>query len=471
MGLPLLLALLAIPALLRVLGAERFGWLTLLWALVSYMGLFDLGLPRALTQRLAPALSQQRWADAGAVGGTVAALVAVLGLALGVLLALAAPAVASLLTTADEHRQGLTTALRWMALALPLTLMTSVMRGALEACHAFRVINVVRLPLGLWTFAGPWIVAAWWGADLGLIGAALALGRLLAFAAHGVAVAHVLSALRRHWRWDGASCAPLLRAGGWLTAGNLVGPLMGYSDRFYLGIAISGAAAAYYAAPQEIVTKLWVIPGAVTAVLLPEFAVRAQEAGVAAWRLFDAAVAWIFVALLPLTLGLALFAHELLGLWLDPGFAAHSAPLLAWFALGIQINVVAHVALTWLHAQGRYRAPALLQMIEFPVFLLLLWGLTTNWGLEGAAIAWVLRMVVDCTCLFALCAGERSRARWRSWGLAVSLGVLPFLGTVCESLGGRLLLWGGVVALALGCARHWQRQQHGWRPAVAGRQS
>ena len=53
LGLPLLAALVCIPYLIAQLGAERFGILTLIWAVVSYFGIFDLGMARALTQRLA----------------------------------------------------------------------------------------------------------------------------------------------------------------------------------------------------------------------------------------------------------------------------------------------------------------------------------------------------------------------------------------------------------------------------------
>ena len=55
LGLPLVVALFTIPVLVRELGDARFGLLTLIWAVTSYFGLFDLGLGRALTQQLATA--------------------------------------------------------------------------------------------------------------------------------------------------------------------------------------------------------------------------------------------------------------------------------------------------------------------------------------------------------------------------------------------------------------------------------
>src|SRR5215469_9230201 len=52
-GAPMLVAVFCIPILIRGLGKERFGVLTLAWALIGYASLFDLGLGRALTQLVA----------------------------------------------------------------------------------------------------------------------------------------------------------------------------------------------------------------------------------------------------------------------------------------------------------------------------------------------------------------------------------------------------------------------------------
>src|SRR6266567_2771444 len=55
-GTPMLVAVACIPILIRGLGTERFGILTLAWALIGYASLFDLGLGRALTQLVAKKL-------------------------------------------------------------------------------------------------------------------------------------------------------------------------------------------------------------------------------------------------------------------------------------------------------------------------------------------------------------------------------------------------------------------------------
>ena len=55
-GAPLLAALVTIPVLVRNLGTERFGILTLIWMVIGYFSVFDLGLGRALTKLVAAKL-------------------------------------------------------------------------------------------------------------------------------------------------------------------------------------------------------------------------------------------------------------------------------------------------------------------------------------------------------------------------------------------------------------------------------
>lgn len=49
LGGPLIVAALTIPALIRMIGLERFGLLALAWGLIGFAGIFDLGIGRATT--------------------------------------------------------------------------------------------------------------------------------------------------------------------------------------------------------------------------------------------------------------------------------------------------------------------------------------------------------------------------------------------------------------------------------------
>ena len=55
-GAPAVVALLAIPVLIRHIGIARFGLLTIIWTVVGYFSLFDLGLGAVLTRMVADRL-------------------------------------------------------------------------------------------------------------------------------------------------------------------------------------------------------------------------------------------------------------------------------------------------------------------------------------------------------------------------------------------------------------------------------
>jgi len=61
-SLPMLVAIFAIPPLVKGLGTERFGILTLAWVIIGYLSLFDLGLGRALTKLVAEKLNRTKGA-------------------------------------------------------------------------------------------------------------------------------------------------------------------------------------------------------------------------------------------------------------------------------------------------------------------------------------------------------------------------------------------------------------------------
>ena len=55
-ALPLLVGILTIPYVVRGLGMERFGILSLAWVILGYFALFDFGLGRATTKFVAEAV-------------------------------------------------------------------------------------------------------------------------------------------------------------------------------------------------------------------------------------------------------------------------------------------------------------------------------------------------------------------------------------------------------------------------------
>ena len=301
LGAPLLVAVATIPVLIGQLGPSRFGLLTLIWAVVSYFGLFDLGLGRALTQQLAVVFANQQHKQVGPLVGTATVLMAALGLVAGVLMAAAAPWGVGLIHDVPK-RQETINAVYAMAVAMPFIVLTSGFRGVLEAQHAFGIINLIRLPMGLFTFLGPLAVVFYGGGPhLDLIAWALVAGRVVACVVHAYYAWRALPKDSSALAWQAKLIKPLCISGGWLTVSNVISPLMSYLDRFVLGAIASASAVAYYATPQELVLKLAIIPVALTAVLFPALSASIKDHKESALLHVKKAIFWLFLIILPIT--------------------------------------------------------------------------------------------------------------------------------------------------------------------------
>ena len=442
LGIPLLAAVVSIPMLITALGADRFGLLTLIWAVVSYFGLFDLGLGRAMTQQLAVVFANKDHERIGPLVATATVLMAVLGVFAGVLMAALAPWGVGLVHGVPNQQEAIN-AVYALAFAMPAIVLTSGFRGILEAKHAFGIVNLIRLPMGLFTFLGPLAVVIYGEPRLDWIAVVLAAGRIVACIVHAWYAWRVLPRNHGSLTFHINLLQPLYISGGWMTVSNIISPFMGYVDRFIIGGIVSASAVAYYTTPQELVTKLWIIPGALTAVLFPTFAMQIAQRDEQTWVLFKKSIRWMFAVLLPVTMTLALFSQELLSLWINPEFASHSKLLLQIFAVGVLINCMAHVPFTLIQSAGIPRLTALIHLAELPFFLGTLWWLTADYGVLGAAIAWLLRMVVDTILMFAVCnplleRSAKALLNIKVFGMLL-LGVIAFSGVLFEPIFARVI--------------------------------
>lgn len=401
-GAPLLVALVAIPVLIEELGTARFGILTLAWMIVGYFSLFDLGIGRALTKLVAEKLGKGQCEEIPSLIWVAMSLMSVLGMLGTVVIALLSPwLVSSVLKIPVELRPETLTTLYLLAISIPVVISTTGLRGVLEAHQRFGLVNVVRIPLGMFTFIGPVLVLPF-SSNLIAVVAVLVIARLVAWCAYAGLCLKVVPALRRSISVQRSMVKPLISFGCWMTVTNIVGPLMVYMDRFLIGAMISMTAVAYYATPYEIATKLWIIPGAFMGVLFPAFAVALVQDQVHASRLFNRAVIYTFITLFPFVLIIVTFSHEGLSLWLGSEFASNSTVVLQLLAIGVLINGCAHVPFGMVQGAGRPDLTAKLHLIELPFYLMLLWWLLDIYGIVGAAIAWVVRVAIDALFLFSM---------------------------------------------------------------------
>jgi O-antigen/teichoic acid export membrane protein len=419
---PFLIAVFAIPLLIRHLGVDRFGVLTIAWILVGYLGLLDLGIGRAVTKLLAEKIALANSQAATSLIGTATLAMIFLGVGLGGALCALAPWLShSILKIPPQLQSETLQSLYWMALAIPFVTLANGFRGMLEAQHSFGVINVLRVGLGAITYIGPLAVVPF-SRNLVPVVLTLVIARAVSCGLHFWLCKRLVPTFSADLAWDRESLRELLGFGGWITLSNIISPIMVYLDRFLIGSLISMAAVAYYTTPFELVTKLWVVPTSLVSVLFPAFS-EALAVGNddRARSLYEGGVSSIFVLLFPLTLAVMLFAPEGLRLWLGADFARRSGPVLEILAIGVFINSLANVPYALLQASGRPDLTAKLHLMELPCYAGLLYWTIRSRGIEGAAMAWVFRLFGEAAILFFLVTLMVNRRL--PWRLSISIAV------------------------------------------------
>ncbi|MEW5791482.1 MAG: flippase [Pseudomonadota bacterium] len=399
-GAPMLVAFFAIPLLIHGLGTDRFGILTLAWMVIGYFSLFDLGLGRALTQVVSEKLGAGQEGDVPALVWTGLGMMAVLGMIGAVAIAMISPwLVHSVLKIPLGLQAETLNSFYLLAASLPIVISTAGLVGVLASLQRFDIVNAIRIPMGAFSFLGPLLVLPF-SHSLFFVILVLVFGRVLAWILHLFFCIRAMPRLRSEFSMQSSVVKPLFHFGGWMTVSNVIGPLMVYLDRFVIGALVSVAAVAYYATPYELVTKLWIIPGAIVGVLFPAFAASHVHDKARAALLFARGTKYVFLVLFPVVVILVAFAHEGLDLWLGAEFAQHSTPVLQWLAVGVFINSMAHTPFALVQGAGRPDLTAKLHLIELPIYLFLLLWLLHLYGIVGAAMAWTLRVTLDTTLLF-----------------------------------------------------------------------
>lgn len=425
--LPLLVGVVTVPGIIQGLGLERFGVLTLVWAVIGYASLFDLGIARALTHRVAQLHGQRR--HLGLVVRAGVRVLVVLGVVIGVLALL-------VLGLFDYSRfsieeQEFSNSVWLVAANIPWVIASGGFRGVLEGLRQFVVVSMVRLSFGLVTFLAP-VVALQFAPRLDFIIAMMLLARVLgcltmawasrrAFVVSKPAADSPMRQARRQ-----IEVRRLLGFGGWMTVSNLTSAVMLYADRFVLAYSPLAPLLAFYTTPYEFVTRLFIVPSALGSVLFPYMARGKSFTGINN-RLLQLASVLTLAAVAPVIAALILFAPQILGQWITPQFATNAALPLMILSVGVVVNCLAQLYQTYLLGHGKARWIAQLHIVEMLAFVPCVYAAVRYFGIEGVAWAWTLRVVLDAAAMLLMLVRTDARLLRSGWALLIALLVALFM--------------------------------------------
>jgi O-antigen/teichoic acid export membrane protein len=189
----------------------------------------------------------------------------------------------------------------------------------------------------------------------------------------------------------------VLHYGGWVTITGLLTPILNGLDRFVIGATSGAQAITYYSIAFTFSTKLTMIPGSISRAIFPSFSRQGENEAIALAR---NATFGLAVVLTPIVLVTIILVHPFFNLWLGASVSQHCFRPAEILLFGVWVNGLAFVPYALLQGQNRPDLVAKFHALETVPFVALLWMGIHVAGVEGAAWAWSVRVVIDTALLF-----------------------------------------------------------------------
>jgi O-antigen/teichoic acid export membrane protein len=402
--LPILLSLVTVPLYLKLVGSERYGVLAIAWLLLGYFGLFDLGLGRATSFRVAA----QRDAEPQARADTMWAALAVnvlMGVVGGLVLWVAAQFFFGRLFKVDASlRSEVMAAVPLLAMAVPVATLDGVLSGAMQGRQRFLEINMINVVSTALFQLFPLAIAFWIGPSLPLLLLGVLSARGLAAVVMGYRC-HLELTRGRLIRLDRAEVIALLKYGGWVNLTSIFAPVLFMLDRFTIGAMLSARAVTDYTVPYQLANRTSILPGSLITALFPRLSSASADERQA---LANRASLTLLALLSPLFVGGIFIMQPFLQLWVGQRVGPDSPAVGRFLLLAMWANGLALIPFIRLQASGRPDLVTKIMLAEIPPYLAMLYVGIHFFGLIGSAIAAVLRCLMDYS-LLSWVAGRKLR--------------------------------------------------------------
>jgi O-antigen/teichoic acid export membrane protein len=377
------------PLQVNLLGIEAYGFLGFIMALQVAIGMLDLGLSGTLTREIASDSSPDH-RDSVPLLHTATTIYWGLALLIGIVLATAASRVSGAWFRTDAIKHfDVTLGLQITALFIASRWPVALYSGVLTGLQRLDVLNLVK--------AGALTVRL-----LGGILVLLILRDLTAFLIW-LAISAIIEVLgfasacrwafpAWHWRL-GLSSDAVRRVWRFSLGIALLGALsvaITQLDRLLVGSTLSLEELGHYTLAHNAALAMTLILGAFSTAMMPSLAAGfASAERDSLRRRYDVASRLVIFVTGAIFFPMFFFGEALLAIWVGQQAAAGAWLPLAILSVGYWLSCVASNPSTLAIAGGRPELPLQVTAACAVIYVPALYVLTTRWGVNGAATAWV----------------------------------------------------------------------------------
>ncbi len=368
-----------IPYVIKGLGVNGYGILSIGFMVLGYFSMFDLGLSRATVKFVAQNLSPEKIHKVPELVWTSLGLLVALGCVGGLLGAACVPiAVSRFLKMPVSFMGEARASLFILCASMPIMLGNDALRGVLEATQRFDLVNYVKVPASIcfYLFAA---LAIPFGIHVAGIVFILVLIRLTTAVVYLFLCFRAIPNLRGNFGFSRAAIRPLASFGGWIMVSNITGPISGSMERFLIASGLSVGMLTYYSVPFDLVCKVAIFPNSIAPALFPYFSYHGEGTGNEVKDVTSRSIKYLLLVMTPVTAIFIFFASNILQLWVGPQFASQSTTVMQIVALLFFVNAFAYIPFTSVQALGRPELKAILDLVALPIYGVGCWLLSVAW--------------------------------------------------------------------------------------------
>lgn len=374
---PLAVGVIAIPVLIEKLGTEIFGLLAIIWLVINYLSVFDLGMSPSIVRSLSERLGRNHTDDIPGLLWTGLLFLAFTGVLLGVALYMISPwLVTEVFQIAESNYQAAITSLRYTAFAIPFIISATGFRAILESLQKFAVISTVQAFNSLFNYLIPLMVVIVYTSDLSVIILSLLFVKIMIFAVYLVSAFRAEKTFFSPFVINKAVFKELIGFGKWVTLSNLISSVMTQIDRYFIGAVISLSAVTFYTTPLEVLSKVMIIPMAFISVFFPAFSTLSGKNKKRREQLFLDSQKSVSVLIFPVFFTISLFAGKGLQIWLGNEFVLKSTLIAQIFCLVYMIRGFAYIPSAYIKGINRPDLLTIFHVSECIVLLGILYYLS-----------------------------------------------------------------------------------------------
>jgi len=393
---PFFIALLTVPFLIQKLGLDKFGLLTICWAIFGFVNLFDFGVSKIFVREIAMASGTNESDEISVLLRSAILLSFIVGLVHIIIYV-------SFFSILSKFHYISNPNVTWnlilfLSLSSPVILIGQVSKSLFDGLRLFNKSALIQSISSSAIFIGPVIALALGYNDVSSFLLFILIVRMTS----------LLLALFNGIKWyvGGTRLFSikymklLLSKGISVTLSSASTPILTLSDRFFLSTIISSEATGVFSAPAELISRVFGAIGMVSNVLYPEFSINYKKSARHSYVIFLTATKYIALLLIPIVLiifiAAPILSHYVYGSTYKKSFDYY----IFLFSLGYAFNCLAQIPVMYLYTKNLIQKIAFIQFIEILIYLPVLYLLITIYGILGAVMALSCRLVFDCIALY-----------------------------------------------------------------------